>query len=717
MSSEFSIPDLSSYRDRPRRAAAVGASRGEARGDEMRRRPGPKPRTRSFDRATLRSDAASVARAWFEASYEDLRRGGPDRAVGVEHVVETYLIPWFAPRTATIGDVTHRMAHDWVIYLVGRARRVEPRIGRRTPSPQMLKAISRHEELSLVDAAALCGVSVATARRRWRTGQLPGAHRDARGRIRVPAAALVASGTSRQTMVGLSHRYVANALWVLRQVLAFARANGLVPPGFDPTEGLTAPTPDAAYAHTPPPTGRPRPLTLPECARIAAHLHVPHQLVLWLQRIMGLRISEAFGVLVGDIVDLGAEGMLEVQRQGGRLFKVRTDDGSVASVPDKTMTKTAAGTRVLVVPPALMELIRVAIEAFHTDPVSGRIDRAARLVPGVQRADRGGSNSYQTAFIAATEAEGLSSNDLGFRVSNHLLRKSLATDLAWETSLDGAVCRRFMGHRAGEDVFGRIYSLDHLAMAPFQKVAEVLQGNIEGTIGSLLVLTTRTVQWGRKNPLSDRAEHVDAVLRATGWLVDPGAVDDPLCRSERVADELDIFVTTARRWMADGTLPTVHAPDAQGVPRRWCQLGAVRARRDQLARRHPLPDVAAELGLPYHELYQMVRRLGLRLDRRPGSQEYEVDDEAVATLRAERKRVRALHRRSMKLTAAAYKLSLARSTVGLLVRRGELTLDPETDSSGAQFVTAASVRRYQAIHARILEGLGAEAAMPITSDR
>ncbi len=142
---------------------------------------------------------------------------------------------------------------------------------------------------------------------------------------------------------------------------------------------------------------------------------------------MGLRISEAFGVLVGDIVDLGAEGTLEVQRQGGRSFKVRNDDGLIVTVPDKMITKTAAGSRVLVVPPGLMELIRVAIEAFHTDPVSGRVDRAARLVPGIQRADRAGSNCYQTAFTVATAAEGLASNDLGFRVSTHLLRKSLAT--------------------------------------------------------------------------------------------------------------------------------------------------------------------------------------------------------------------------------------------------------------------------------------------------
>jgi hypothetical protein len=53
------------------------------------------------------------------------------------------------------------------------------------------------------------------------------------------------------------------------------------------------------------------------------------------------------------------------------------------------------------------------------------------------------------------------------------------------------------------------------------------------------------------------AEEVNATLVTAGWLVNPGTADDPLCDAERVASELDIARTTARRWMADGTLPTL----------------------------------------------------------------------------------------------------------------------------------------------------------------
>ncbi len=197
--------------------------------------------------------------------------------------------------------------------------------------------------------------------------------------------------------VGLAQSVVVDALWVLRRVLAFSRANGLVPPGFDPTEGLVAPAPDPAVARARRPTCRPRPLSFGECARIAAHLHPVHQLVLWLQRMMGLRISEAFGLLVDDVVDLGDSGLLLVRGQGGRDFRVRDDDGRIVVVQHKERTKTEAGLRALVLPSSMLELLRVAIEAFHTDPEADEIDETARLVPGLQTADQSGQLSFRAA--------------------------------------------------------------------------------------------------------------------------------------------------------------------------------------------------------------------------------------------------------------------------------------------------------------------------------
>ena len=648
--------------------------------------------------AKIQPDVASVAQAWMNAAYEDLRRGGPDRAERVRRIVDGYLVPWFAPRTTTVADVTYFMVHDWLLHLVGRDHATKNRSAPTVPPSSTGAVGAAGEELSLADVARLSAMSLPTVRRRWREGQLPGAYCNPKGHVRVPVESLDSVRSKRRAPTGLSQRYVADALWVLRRVLGFARANGLFPPGFDPTESLDAPTPDPAAARTRRPTRQPRPLSLPECARVASHLHPVHQIALWLQRIMGLRISEAFGVLLGDVVDLGDTALLAAQGQGGRSFNVRDDHGVVVAVPYKQTMKTAAGSRVLVVPASMLALIHAAVDAFHTDPETGRVDPADRLVPGIYQPNRSGQEGYRHAFEDAVAAEGLATADLGFRVSSHLLRKSLATDLAWQEGIEDTVRRRFMGHRAGDDVFGRIYTLDHPEITPLVKVAAILDDKVTASIGTLLTPTTRKVAWGKHNPLRDRAEDVNATLVTAGWLVNPGTADDPLCDTERVASELDIARTTARRWMNDGTLPTLVTADAQGVPRRYARLSTVWAHRDRLAQRILLPDLAEQLGLRYHEAYNMIRRLDLDLEQHPTSRVYEVTPDAADALRAELERIQALYGRSMKLPAAAVQLHLAASTVRILAERGDLDVDPETDSSGLRFVTRASVKQYWIAH-------------------
>ena len=161
---------------------------------------------------------------------------------------------------------------------------------------------------------------------------------------------------------------------------------------------------------------------------------------------MGLRISEAFELLlVDDVIDLGDSGLLVVRGQGGRAYQVHDDEGHVVSVQYKERTKTEAGTRVLVLPGAMLELLRVAIEAFHTDPETGEIDKTARLVPGLRTADESGQLSFREAFDVAAAAEGLGTMELGFQVSPHLLRKSVATDLAWQSGIKSTDATAFSG--------------------------------------------------------------------------------------------------------------------------------------------------------------------------------------------------------------------------------------------------------------------------------
>jgi hypothetical protein len=143
--------------------------------------------------------------------------------------------------------------------------------------------------------------------------------------------------------------------------------------------------------------------------------------------------------------------------------------------------------------------------------------------------------------------------------------------------------------------------------------------------------------------------------------------------------------------MRDGTLKCVIVRDGDGVERRWARLSEVWSLRDHLADRILLPELAEELGVRYHEIYRISRLLGLEFEQHPTSRQFEVPPETARRLRVEHARVRALHKRSLKLAAAARVLDRAVSTVRLMAKRGDLDIDPETDSSNAVFVTRASV--------------------------
>ena len=181
------------------------------------------------------------------AAYEDLRRGGPERAERVRRIVDGYLVPWFAPRTTTIADVSYLMAHEWLLRLVGRDR------------PGSHRQVAG---LAGPDRAVTAGTgSWAWPRPPKRPASACRPCADVGGPVSFPAPTATTpdkfaslslrsppSPPSARAPVGLSQGYVADALWVLRRILAFARANGLFPPGFDPTEGLDAPLADKAAA-------------------------------------------------------------------------------------------------------------------------------------------------------------------------------------------------------------------------------------------------------------------------------------------------------------------------------------------------------------------------------------------------------------------------------------------------------------------------------------
>lgn len=626
----------------------------------------------------------ALAYGWLDEYYRQLRNADAGRERDVRIMVENYLIPAFAGPVIADPAVARKRLIDFVRRM---AREPEWEAEEKAaPAGDCL--------LTIAEATVACGRSVATVRRALRAGKLPGARRGPDGAWLIPASAL-AVGVGRDAPIrqAVSRPYARNILWVHAKILDWGRANGWDIAPFE--RGVSALTPHEDVARKKPNAGLRRPLTVTELARVASHLHVAHQLVLWMMRVLGLRISEAFGPHVGDVVDLGQMGLIVIHRQGGRAFITRTRTG-IETKNSKETLKRAASNRVIVVPGALMAALRVATQAFHTDPASGVVDLEARLVPWIARAG-GGQAAFRAALDAALHREGFDLGTSGFEVVTHDLRKSLATDLAWNSELDELAKRRVMGHKAGDDVFARVYTLDHPTLAPLVAIAKALETDIVAQVPSLLVPTEQRIPWRTGNPLRERAAHIDAALAEAGWQTEPGGEDNPWCDTARVAATLGVAEKTARRWMRDQVVPTVTDKDHFGNPRRRSRLADVEAVRERLAGRVLLRDVAVELGVGYHRAWRALHRLDLvEMNDGAPSRELILDPEQAAALRGEFERLAALFDRSMRVSAAATTLGVAFSTAQKLVRSGQLVLDDECDTFGAQYVTRSSVEALEA---------------------
>jgi hypothetical protein len=346
-----------------------------------------------------------------------------------------------------------------------------------------------------------------------------------------------------------------------------------------------------------------------------------------------------------------------------------------------------------------MAVIRVATEAFHTDPLTGEVDFEARLVPWITKEDRG-QIAFRSALDAALDREGFGVDSSGLEITSHDLRKPLATDLAWNSDLDELAKRRVMGHKAGDDVFARVYTLDHPTIAPLAAVATAVQADISLKVDTLLVPTEQRITFGIGNPLRERVGHVDAVLAEACWQIEPGDASNPWCDTAPVMGELGIAATTARRWMRDQVIPTTVDSDIFGNPRRRARLSDVQAVAERLTSRTLLRDVADDIGVGYHLAWHALNRLDISPARDPRSEELLLNAEQEALLRAEFGRLAALKVRAIRLSAAATRVGVDVSTIKRFIQAGQLQEDPDTDPSGARYVTLASVEALIASRAR-----------------
>jgi excisionase family DNA binding protein len=433
-------------------------------------------------------------------------------------------------------------------------------------------------------------------------------------------------------------------------------------------------------------------LTLSETAALAHHLPVVHQLTLWLLRLLGLRLSEAFGIKVEHVEDLGDYGLIDIARQGGGTYQERDEHGQYVTEHQREATKREASRRVLWAPPVLMQLIRIIIEAYHTDPDTGQVRRDARLIPGLQEQDRAGKHTFRTALKQAAGAAGIEEDELETRLTPHHLRRSLATTVAYEQVTDEVSQRMHLGHQAGQDVRSRHYLLKDPRHRELKRIAEHTETQVREIADDLIAPTSKSVQWGRQNPIRRRLDYVQIVLGHYGWQVPLQDAGSEWLTVAETAKLLGMHPTKVRERMADGRIPAEQRP--WGTRYCWhARREDVEAYLREVTPEYTLEGIAKEVGLTYHQAYEQLKRLGAHPHRKPGSRALEVTAEHLQLLRAEQHRVRCLHERAMPLPEAAAALQRSERRTREVANAGGLEVDPETDASGVRFVTRRSVQR------------------------
>lgn len=462
-------------------------------------------------------------------------------------------------------------------------------------------------------------------------------------------------------------------LWLLTEILEHGRTLGYDIPAFTAGKNICALDPAGKKVRRAPLV----PITT--TVAIAAHLHVVHQSVLFLLRFAGLRISEAYGLLVASFVlDDDGDGYLVTEAQGGRPFRERDDNGDFQVVHRKQSGKTDSAYRLISLPAQLTGLIQTVVAAYHTRS-DGTIDLGARLVPPI-RSRAGGQDGFRSALAAAARAVGVS-EDADDYVIPHDLRKAFATDLAWDDTVSGLLARRVMGHRAGRDVFDLVYTLDSRLKAHLRPAAAALEAEIAETAEALTVPTALRPLYGRDQD-AEQLAYIDATLEEAGWQVrDRGG----LIGTAEAARHLGMAETATRRLFGD-VIPAVKGPTGWRVA-----LDDVLAFRDRLAGHRVLPDVAQEAGVDYHTAYRTLRRLGIEPTKDAHSRTMLLTDADADAVLAELARLVELKSRSLSVAEAAARLRTSHSTVHKWARDGRLAYDTEVDAAGARYVTRSSV--------------------------
>jgi integrase len=635
----------------------------------------------------------AVADEWADERYIELNRADLDREDQVRAHIRR-IDAFLTSNCLVMETMTRQRVKELSMWLV----RPDDALSASIPP-----GFDPNRRVTISQALQLPGnVSRSTIKRRIGTGELKPVAREGGTDLFTVAdlwAANVFGGESGlrrgpRTHGAVSPRVASDAMWVFNSVCAYGSSVLNVDV---PKDRATLVMPRAARKAPKPKA----PVELLTCVEVARRLHVVHQLTLWIMRILGVRIGEAFGIRVGDVVDLGVgqPGLVRINEQGGRKMRNRGASGQVIEGHSTTVLKNEHSYRVIVVPPMLMELIRTFITIFHTDEADAVLMNE-RLIPGLTAPGRGGQGTFRDALTAVVEelreemADAqwvLPFEDLtgAFCLTPHGMRATLLSDLDHRGIKDGHL-KRLAGHVRGSSVLHRHYLMDDPQLKPARKTAKVVEADLRAQVpGGLMVPTMMRCTTGNQPALAASGARIDVALVELGWLVVPAEDDEPLLTSVEVATTLGVSVQVARRWLADGLVPSVvWRQRVRGAERR-ARLGDVLEVRDTLAGRVTLRRLADELGCSYSLVYQFVAANDLALESW-GVRARMGPPETEERIRAHVHRQAVLRERAVPLSVAAQRLGESPVMMLGLMSDGVLVEDDRA-ADGRRMLTRDSV--------------------------
>jgi integrase len=648
-------------------------------------------RTNSRRASRPSQDFASVAWAWWTQRYVQDQVGQPERRDAVRQTIEDRIVPFFAARVSDIDDVVADDVEDFMRHLAGY------RLSESAGAPTKPTTARMH---TVSEAATFVGVDRSTIRRALQAGKFPNLTREGKGvsaKYLIPTGDLLNAGLCETTEapMALSKSYAGGILALLRGIFEYARSRKMM--SHDPTEGVRPKRPNPkAPSRRPANHKRARAVTLEESKAVAQRLNIHYQLAFWLERLMGLRISEAFGITVDDIYDDDNDEMvIEVWRQGGKLFKQRDVDGNETASHNKDQTKTSAAVRQMPVPAPLAELIRTYCLAFHPAVEFGKSSDSAgppvRLVKSVRG---GGQSGYRSALMRAFAAEGLTHENLGFHVTPHHLRKSLSADLQWSGTVPEHVRSKYLGHQlqahsGGAAVTAKVYSPDMPHIAALAPAAEAMTRLVSEQLCGLVDPSPFDELLGRWRG-GDEAERrrVEEVLNDAGLVCEVEAADGTLVTVVDAAEMIGIHPTTVNKWVRSGRLDERIIRGSEGGDRRMVTLESVEAEvADRGAGTMPA-QLAVDLGVSRQTLQKAAAELGVRTQKIEGKGWRVYSAEDTASIRSYFAAAAARAERAVVLAEAAIVIGVSYGVARRLLRLGQLVADGDPSE---RWVTRESV--------------------------